>query len=40
MGAKTPLDVTIRAAMPEDSSVCGQICYDAFSKLNCSWLSF
>jgi predicted N-acetyltransferase YhbS len=26
--------VVIRAATPKDSSVCGQICYDAFSKLN------
>jgi GNAT superfamily N-acetyltransferase len=27
-------DVVIRAAKPEDSPVCGQICYDAFSAIN------
>ena len=27
-------DVTIRPATPEDSAVCGQICYSAFSKIN------
>jgi len=27
-------EVVIRAATPEDSSVCGQICYDAFSGIN------
>ncbi len=26
--------VVVRAAKPEDSSVCGLICYDAFSKIN------
>jgi len=27
-------DVTIRPATPEDSAVCGQICYSAFSKIS------
>src|SRR5262249_2519462 len=27
-------DVTIREAQPEDASVCGQICYDAFHTVN------
>ncbi len=27
-------EVTVRAANPDDSSACGQICYDAFSKLS------
>jgi predicted N-acetyltransferase YhbS len=27
-------DVVIRVATPADSTVCGQICYEAFSKLN------
>src|ERR1700730_9941492 len=27
-------EVTVRAAKPDDSSACGQICYDAFSKLS------
>jgi predicted N-acetyltransferase YhbS len=27
-------DVVIRTAKPEDSPVCGQICYDAFSTIN------
>lgn len=27
-------EVTVRRARPEDSPVCGQICYDAFSTLN------
>ena len=27
-------DVTTRPATPEDSAVCGQICYSAFSKIN------
>jgi GNAT superfamily N-acetyltransferase len=27
-------NVTIRAARPEDASVCGQICYDAFNTVN------
>src|ERR1700760_715587 len=34
MVAKLQPDVTIRAATPEDSSVCGQICYDAFLNIN------
>ncbi len=34
MSSKAPLDVTIRVARPEDSSVCGQICYDAFLNIN------
>jgi len=27
-------EVTIRKARPEDSSVCGQICYDAFNTIS------
>ena len=27
-------EVTVRAAKPDDSFACGQICYDAFSKLS------
>src|ERR1700736_77795 len=27
-------ELTVRAATPDDSSACGQICYDAFSKLS------
>ena len=34
MSPKSQPDVVIRAARPEDSSVCGQICYDAFFKIN------
>jgi ribosomal protein S18 acetylase RimI-like enzyme len=34
MSSKALLDVTIRVARPEDSSVCGQICYDAFLNIN------
>jgi len=29
-------DVVIRHATPEDSSICGRICYDAFSTINAS----
>jgi predicted N-acetyltransferase YhbS len=31
---KSSAEVAIRAATPEDSSICGQICYDAFSRIN------
>jgi len=31
---KAPAGVTIRPATPEDASVCGQICYDAFFRIN------
>jgi GNAT superfamily N-acetyltransferase len=34
MPAKSQPDVVIRAARQEDSSACGQICYDAFLKIN------
>ena len=34
MSPKSELDVTIRPAAPEDSAICGQICYDAFSSIN------
>jgi GNAT superfamily N-acetyltransferase len=34
MSPKSQPDVVIRAARLEDSSVCGQICYDAFFKIN------
>ena len=34
MSQKSPSDVMIRAATPDDSSACGQICYDAFFKIN------
>ncbi len=31
---QSPDEVTIRQARPEEASVCGQICYDAFNTLN------
>ena len=34
MSPKSQPEVVVRAARPEDSSVCGQICYEAFSKLS------
>jgi predicted N-acetyltransferase YhbS len=34
MSSKSSRDVLIRAATPQDSSFCGQICYQAFSKLS------
>jgi GNAT superfamily N-acetyltransferase len=34
MSPKSQPEVIVRAATPDDSSVCGQICYDAFSKLS------
>lgn len=34
MSPKSQPDVTIRAATAEDSSICGQICYDAFLNIN------
>ena len=34
MSSKTESSVVIRTATPEDSSICGQICYDAFSTIN------
>jgi predicted N-acetyltransferase YhbS len=34
MFAKSQPEVVIRPATPEDSAVCGQICYEAFSKLS------
>jgi GNAT superfamily N-acetyltransferase len=34
MSSKPQPDVIIRVAKPEDGAVCGQICYDAFSKIN------
>ncbi len=34
MATKSQAEVSIRPAMPEDSAVCGQICYDAFLSIN------
>jgi predicted N-acetyltransferase YhbS len=34
MSPKSQPEVVVRAATPEDSSLCGQICYDAFFKVN------
>ncbi len=34
MSSKSQPEVTIRVATPDDSSVCGQICYDAFLNIN------
>ena len=34
MPTQSKPEVTIRIATPEDSAVCGQICYDAFSAIN------
>jgi predicted N-acetyltransferase YhbS len=34
MPSKSPPKVMVRAATPADSSICGQICYDAFSTLS------
>ncbi|MGA7414710.1 MAG: GNAT family N-acetyltransferase [Bryobacteraceae bacterium] len=34
MSATSQPNVVIRVAAPEDSSACGQICYEAFSKVN------
>ncbi len=34
MSSKSQPEVTIRVATPEDSSICGQICYDAFLNIN------
>ncbi|WP_035356234.1 GNAT family N-acetyltransferase [Edaphobacter aggregans] len=34
MSLKSQPEVVVRAATPDDSSVCGQICYDAFSGIN------
>jgi ribosomal protein S18 acetylase RimI-like enzyme len=34
MSPKSQTEVTVRVARPEDSSVCGRICYDAFSKIS------
>ncbi|HTZ90325.1 MAG TPA: GNAT family N-acetyltransferase [Alloacidobacterium sp.] len=34
MSPKTRPDTVVRNAKPEDSAVCGQICYDAFSTIN------
>ena len=34
MSPQSQTELTVRAATAEDSSVCGQICYDAFSKLS------
>ena len=34
MSPKSQQEVIVRAATPDDSAVCGQICYDAFSKLS------
>src|SRR5579859_7368886 len=34
MSSTSPPEVTICVAKPEDSAICGQICYDAFLKIN------
>lgn len=34
MRAKSQSEVVVRVAKPEDSSICGQICYAAFSQLS------
>jgi predicted N-acetyltransferase YhbS len=34
MSPKSQPDVIVRVATPDDSSLCGQICFDAFSKLS------
>jgi GNAT superfamily N-acetyltransferase len=34
MSPKSELEVTIRAATPDDGAICGQICYDAFLNIN------
>src|ERR1700674_5307633 len=34
MSPQSQPEVTVRAATGDDSSVCGRICYDAFSKLS------
>lgn len=34
MSPKSTAEVVIRAATPQDGPVCGQICYDAFSRIN------
>jgi len=34
MSPKSAAEVIIRAATPKDSPICGQICYDAFSRIS------
>jgi predicted N-acetyltransferase YhbS len=34
MSRAAQVDLTIRTATTEDAAICGQICYDAFSKIN------
>lgn len=34
MSPKSQQEVVVRSATPDDSSACGQICYEAFSKLS------
>lgn len=34
MSSKSQPEVVVRLATPDDSSVCGQICYEAFSNIN------
>jgi GNAT superfamily N-acetyltransferase len=34
MTRKTRPDIVVRIATPEDSAVCGRICFDAFSRIN------
>ena len=36
MSSKSQPEVVIRPATPDDTAVCGQICYEAFSKINAS----
>lgn len=37
MALKVASDLAIRRATPEDSAVCGRICYEAFSRLNAAY---
>src|ERR1700722_9722349 len=34
MPPKSPGNLVLRNATPEDSAACGQICFDAFSRIN------
>lgn len=37
MQSKSQSEVVVRVAKPEDSSICGQICYTAFSQLSANY---
>jgi GNAT superfamily N-acetyltransferase len=34
MSSKSQPEVVVRVATPDDSAICGRICYDAFSRIN------